>query len=278
MDTIYSNEKVVFAAGEANLSLTNPYGDILSFFVKELKKIIGKNRKINLKILDVGCGAGSMTKTIKKLFPNLDVYGCDISCNAIKIAKKNSCGVSFFVADGTNIPFKNKKFNVVIMQSVLDHTDNPKKAVSEVNRVLKNKGTYLVSGPLEAEPTTIHGLLTYFKRFRDHRKRRCGHNFAFSKKSLLKLIRKGGFQIESVNSNWFIIAQLVDIFYYPFLEFFGKKPEQTINQYILNKNTFGSKIVKYLRSIFVIIIKTESLLIKPFNIGFYVFIKAIKNK
>jgi len=162
------------------------------------------------------------------------------------------------------------------MQSVLDHTNNPKKAISEVNRVLKNKGTYLVSGPLEAEPTTIHGLLTHFKKFRNHRKRRCGHNFAFSKKSLLKLIRNGGFHIESVSSNWFMIAQLVDIFYYPLLELFGKKPEQTINQYILSKNTFGSKIIQHLRSIFVIIVKLESSLIRPFNIGFYVFIKAIK--
>lgn len=279
MKNLYNNEKVIFASGDANLSLINSYGDILKQFIDEIIKEKNKIPKTNgnkIKLVDIGCGAGAMTKAIKKIFPAFKVYGCDISNTAIKIAKKDPFGVEFSVNDAISTSFKNEEFDIVLIQSVLDHSSSPHKMLREVNRILRKGGRLIISGPLENEPITIHGFLSHFKFFRNHRKERCGHNFAFSKKSFLKLIKKNGFNIELVNTTWFIFAQIIDIIYYPILEYFGNKPEETINKYISDNINFTSKLLKYLRSIITLITKFESALIKPFNIGFYVFVSAEK--
>lgn len=260
--------------GEASLSFPNPNRGFLLFFVKELKKLSASHRK--LKILDVGCGAGAKTEELKRIFTNFEFSGCDISKNAIKIANKNSKGIRFFIGDATKLPVKSHQFDVIIMNSVLDHTLNPSKAVSEVYRVLKKGGTYLVTGPLEAEPLTIHGQLTRFKRFRNHRKERCGHNFAYSKKSFLELVKRPGFKIESLTLDWFYFAQLVDIFYYPTLQLMGKGPEFTLEQFSFKDNSFNSKVVRNLRTFFTILENIESVLTLPIPIGFFSYIKAKK--
>lgn len=270
----YDNEKVIFDKREASLSLSNPNRGFLLFFVKELKKLSGSQRK--LKILDVGCGAGAKTKALKRIFTNFEFSGCDISRNAIQIANKNPKDIKFLVGDATELPVKSNQFDVVIMNSVLDHTLNPAKAVSEVYRVLKRGGIYLVTGPLEAESLTIHGQLTRFRRFRSHRKERCGHNFAYSKKSFLELVRKPGFKIESLALDWFYFAQLVDIFYYPILQLMGKSPEFTLEQLSFKDNSFNSRAIRILRTFFTILQNIESALTSFMPIGFFAYIKARK--
>lgn len=270
----YDNEKVIFDKREACLSLSSPNRGFLLFFMSGLKNLYGSQRK--LKVLDVGCGVGAKTRALKKFFPNFDFQGCDISRNAIRMAKRNSNGVKFFVGDALKLPVKSSQFDVVIMNSVLDHTLNPSKAVSEIYRVLKKGGTYLVTGPLEAEPSTLHGQLTRFKRFRNLRKQRCGHNFAFNRKSFLELVKRPGFKIESLTLDWFYFSQLVDIFYYPFLQFMGKDPEFTLEQFSFKDNSFNSRAVRYLRTFFTILENIESTLTLSIPLGFFAYVKAKK--
>jgi len=75
------------------------------------------------KILDVGCGDGSMIMCLKEHGYNR-VSGCDVD------------GMSDY-GDAENLPYRNNSFDVIIMCHVLEHVDNPVRALSEAKRVSK---------------------------------------------------------------------------------------------------------------------------------------------
>jgi ubiquinone/menaquinone biosynthesis C-methylase UbiE len=269
----YDNEKVIFSRGAATTSMFDIGRNFLLFFKNEFIKL-GKSK---IKVLDVGCGAGAITEALKGMFPGFSFYACDISNEAILEARKTNFGIRFVVGDATRLPFKPETFDVVMMNSVLDHTDNPKKAVSEAYRVLKRGGTFLVTDPVEREITNLHGLLTkYVKGYRKHRKDRLGHNYAFTKKSLYFLIKNGGFEIENISLDWKYFAQIVDVFYYPLLQLLGQNQEFSFGNLARRKPSLKQKLAKYSRMGLYFLQNLESILTKNFPYGFFAYIEARK--
>lgn len=55
--------------------------------------------KLNAKILDLGCGDGAITRSIKRIRPDLQIYGVDISPVLIEKAIENSDDIVFEAAN-----------------------------------------------------------------------------------------------------------------------------------------------------------------------------------
>ncbi|MFC1623862.1 class I SAM-dependent methyltransferase [Candidatus Omnitrophota bacterium] len=113
--------------------------------------LIGKQEKVfeaikNLclpesgEALDFGCGKGISTGIIKKALPKWNVYGMDISSVAIESAKKNYLDCAFFVSAGKNF---DKKFDFVFSNHVLEHVYDISEAISEINRLMKDRASML---------------------------------------------------------------------------------------------------------------------------------------
>jgi SAM-dependent methyltransferase len=90
-------------------------------------------------ILDIGCGK----KPYKNLFSNCKNYiGMDV------IQKKISRNVKADVIyNGDHFPLKNKSVDLVVCTQVLEHVKNDDLFMSEIQRVLKNKGLLLLTVP-----------------------------------------------------------------------------------------------------------------------------------
>jgi ubiquinone/menaquinone biosynthesis C-methylase UbiE len=54
----------------------------------------------------------------------------------------NYSQLTFIQGRAEKLPFKDNFFDIVILANVLDHTENPEKALSEIKRVLKNGGMF----------------------------------------------------------------------------------------------------------------------------------------
>lgn len=99
------------------------------------------------KILDAGCGYG---RNLKWFFQNnFDIYGVDRSEEAILEAKNIyvKSKSNFMNVDIEELPYKNHFFDHIITSAVLHFANDSEhfyKMISELERVLKVKGTLLV--------------------------------------------------------------------------------------------------------------------------------------
>jgi ubiquinone/menaquinone biosynthesis C-methylase UbiE len=101
--------------------------------------------KPDMKVLDCGCGPGSMTLDIAKLVKPGHVCGIDSSPiqieQALSLQKERSItNAEFFAASAYQLPYPDNTFDVVFAHAVLYHLQKPKDALSEFRRVLKPNG------------------------------------------------------------------------------------------------------------------------------------------
>lgn len=108
---------------------------------KVIKKLKKKYKlKKNCKILDVGCGKGYFLYDFKKLFPEAEVRGIDISKYAIKNSKPEIKNY-LRVGNCTKLPWKKNYFDLVVSFNTLHNLHNYDlfKALKELQRVARKK-------------------------------------------------------------------------------------------------------------------------------------------
>ncbi len=98
-------------------------------------------------VLDLGCNLGYGTSIISKA-SNL-IIGVDVSNRAIESArsKYKESNIDFKLVDGKILPFEDKMFDLVVSFQVLEHLVEYNNYFSEVKRVLKDDGIFLLSTP-----------------------------------------------------------------------------------------------------------------------------------
>jgi SAM-dependent methyltransferase len=124
--------------------------------------------KNDLKILiigggTIGSGMNNFYKVFKKNILAFDIY---VNYNI------------HFIADAHNIPLKDKSFDFIIIQAVLEHVLNPYKVVDECRRLLKVDGLIYAETPFMQQ---VHEGAYDFIRFTDS-----GHRYLFKNFSILK--------------------------------------------------------------------------------------------
>jgi len=106
-------------------------------------KFLFENRR-TIRWLDIGCGLGYLVK--EAIDEGIDAYGIEISEYALGRAVIKGRIIHGTITD---IPFNNESFDVVSAIDVLEHV-HPKdtlKALSEIHRVLKYGGFFIMITP-----------------------------------------------------------------------------------------------------------------------------------
>jgi SAM-dependent methyltransferase len=84
----------------------------------------------NARVLDVGCGSGTLAKVIMTLRPDVTIEGIDVL-----VRPNTEIPVTEF--DGNTIPWPDQHFDVALIVDVLHHTDDPVRVMAEARRVTK---------------------------------------------------------------------------------------------------------------------------------------------
>ena len=182
-----------------------------SFYSRKIiyEPCIDAFKEVKGRLLDVGCGYGFTARTLAKERTDLEVYGIDRDKKRIFEAKRYKEGVNFQVADAQKIPFKDKYFSAVMSLEVLEHVDDPRKVLNEINRVLKPGGIFFLTTPLEGEPSNFYGF--FYKHFNyDPHKSLYGHIQKFSLTNLKQMIRKSGFKVLETKFSAHYTSQIYD--------------------------------------------------------------------
>ncbi|AXX92281.1 SAM-dependent methyltransferase [Malaciobacter molluscorum LMG 25693] len=96
------------------------------------------NPKEGEKILDLGCGEGTLALEIKK--SGAEVIGVDLSENMVE--KTKSKGIEASVKSVTSLDFQNQ-FDAVFSNAVLHWVKNSELAIQKINQALKKEGRFV---------------------------------------------------------------------------------------------------------------------------------------
>lgn len=138
------------------------------------------------KILDLGTGTGKVLKAIKNMNPTAECWGVDYSQAMLeKVENKESYTLKVSNAeDLKEIP--SDYFDLVTARMVFHHINNLQKAASEVKRILKKGGCFILC---EGNPPSQRTIKWYTEMFRYKEDR-----YTLTEVDLINILVYAGFQ------------------------------------------------------------------------------------
>jgi SAM-dependent methyltransferase len=146
----------------------------------------------NIKILDYGCGAGTLSLYLAS--KGYSVTGVDISPKAIELANQSAKYINISKVNFTELSKfkKNKeKYDLIIAIEVIEHVPNDTKMLLDLHMMLKKRGYLYLTTPSLNAPLYRLGLLKNF----DYE---VGHLRRYNAISLKTKITSTGFKIHKI--------------------------------------------------------------------------------
>ncbi|WP_190802627.1 methyltransferase domain-containing protein [Leptolyngbya sp. FACHB-261] len=159
-------------------------------------------------LLDCGCGPGTITLGFAPLISPGLVTGVDLEASQIQVARERSVasGLSnlrFQVSSIYELPFANHCFDAAFSHAVMEHLQQPVKALQELHRVLKPGGVVGLRSPdwggflLAPASAELEEALAYYKQIQQ----RNGGD-PYIGRQLGALLRQAGFTNIKVSASY----------------------------------------------------------------------------
>ncbi len=98
------------------------------------------------RLLDVGCGTGSLLHGIASESPAVKLVGVDLSLAMLNVAnRKLGTSTVLLAATAQRLPFRADSFDVVVSCSAFHYWREPETCVSEMARILKPGGQVVIT-------------------------------------------------------------------------------------------------------------------------------------
>ncbi|HUU16435.1 MAG TPA: methyltransferase domain-containing protein [Sedimentisphaerales bacterium] len=149
--------------------------------------------KQNDRILEIGCGIGSIVSELSG--QGYDITGTDISGEAIAYGLKKYGDIKLEVQPAEDLQFEDQTFDVVLSFDLFEHIARIDKHISEVHRVLRQDGYYLLQTPNKYSNVIFETL--YHKSFIWRR----AHPSLHTPGRLKRRLSGHGFEIQFVKMN-----------------------------------------------------------------------------
>ena len=144
------------------------------------------------KLLDIGCGIGLQTKLLQK--KGLKITGIDRSYQAIKLANEINDGEEFICTDYLDLN-NEEKFNFIRLDNVIEHIENPEQLLGKILEILQLHGRLVIFTPNAGSASLKFLRGKSVSAWPDE------HVVIFSKKGLMSLLKRSGFEIKRVRGN-----------------------------------------------------------------------------
>jgi ubiquinone/menaquinone biosynthesis C-methylase UbiE len=155
--------------------LTPLYDPLLKWVMREetfKRKLIQQaNIQPKMKVLDLGCGTGTLTLMLKLAHPTAEFTGVDGDPQVLEIAREKSLGTSIQWDEGlaSSLPYPDSVFDRVVTSLVIHHlaTDDKRCAFKEIYRVLKPHGELHVLDFGTPHSSLTRFMITYMRRLEE---------------------------------------------------------------------------------------------------------------
>jgi len=143
-------------------------------------------------VLEIGCGHGTLVHRLSA--KGLDVIGVETSTTRIAEGRALYGALPIEQVSGTALPFADEQFDLVLSFDVLEHIPDTDRHLSEVRRVLKPGGWYLLQTPNKWTNSVFETI-----RWRSLSKWRADHCSLHSYRQLRRRLARFGFETSFVD-------------------------------------------------------------------------------
>ncbi len=161
-----------------------------------------------MKLLDCGCGPGTITLGLANAIAPGTVTGIDLGSSQISIARENALeqgitNAEFLEGNIYNLPFSDNSFDAAFSHALLEHLQEPTQALQELFRVLKPDGILGVRTPdwggflIAPSSPELDQAISYYKLLQQ----RNGGN-PYVGRQLRGLLREAGFTNIKVSASY----------------------------------------------------------------------------
>ena len=164
----------------------------------ELIGCIKDSSEKDIKVLEIGCGAGATLSKIQYLYPNATVKGVELSESVSKMA-----GTYLDVIQGNienmQMDYEEEYFDYIIFGDVLEHLTDPLATICKVRKYLKKDGKIIASIPNLLNYTVIVPLLKGHFKYEESGLLDKTHCHMFTRIEAIKMFIQAGFDIEKMD-------------------------------------------------------------------------------
>lgn len=161
-----------------------------NFTYRILLSVINSYLKSEMKVLDIGCGAGTLDFYLAN--KGYQVTGVDISETAIRSCRETAKNLGIKNADFKVLDFPDEtpegKYDAVLFFEVIEHLADDNKALKRIYSLLKPGGILFLSTPSKNAPLYKLGLTKRFDK-------EVGHLRRYSDQGLSSMLKESGFKI-----------------------------------------------------------------------------------
>ncbi len=111
-----------------------------------MRKSLGEKR---CKVLDVGCGDGSLLAPFCK---SQECYGVDVSETPLKHAEMKGIRTHRTNLESEELPFDNESFDLIVCSETIEHLLDADNLLHEIHRTLRLGGTFILTFPNVNQP------------------------------------------------------------------------------------------------------------------------------
>jgi ubiquinone/menaquinone biosynthesis C-methylase UbiE len=142
--TAASRIKEVYVDGYARMDMLRSEDRLLKV-LRLAEQLIPKNP--GTRVLDVGCGDGVFALELGKILGTKEVFGVDISPNAVSAARNNHVSAEVLDLDEGDLPFELDYFDLVFCGSLIQLVLDPDHLLQELHRALSRTGYLILTFP-----------------------------------------------------------------------------------------------------------------------------------
>jgi methionine biosynthesis protein MetW len=174
---------------------------------ERLKKVISLIDEKEGKMLDVGCGDGTITRKIADA-KKFQAFGIELVEKNVKKAKEKKVNAKKCDLLKEKIPFPENYFDFVYSGEFLEHIIAPEEALQQIYRVLKPGKEVIITVPNTAawynRILLLFGFLPYWVDSGSKNNYgvpygvACGHLKAFNKRAIKRMIEEEGFKVKKI--------------------------------------------------------------------------------
>ncbi|MFH1478202.1 MAG: class I SAM-dependent methyltransferase [Candidatus Omnitrophota bacterium] len=215
-------------------------------------------------LLDAGCGYGVFLDLASRA--GWKVSGVELSEPASSFAKEHY-GLDVISADIRKAEFPDKTFDIITMQHILEHMDDPIYVLKLIRRFLKDDGFLVIVVPNVSSLMGMCGSINWLCLAEDT------HLFHYNKHTLKKLLAKSGFSVVKVKTFQWDIGRVLWAFK---ILFFNPREKELINVATIEGNCKNTKY-SFLKTVIIKVLEPLNYFISNFGLGEEILVAAKKD-